>query len=475
MQPDNLNLHHVESLWWLAREPYLNQHGVASTNFLPTSNQVSQVLVPSRTFSLWERTCFVLVIHLLVASSSIPLPKSSSFRLLYRQPSVHMAGGKQPGHIWPQGPRFNDPKRPKLSAADKRAVSYQVPLNFVATEEMVFCPFHGGELEGSELRCSKCRKGYVYRRVVPAACDLVLVDSKKWMVWWRKKIFAKIDPPFHGQVKYTSEPHVDVMVVWRLCSQDLDGASFRTSAQETNIKILQTTWAVEDFFRFGGVNEEIGYKSCKIGKRGSVVMICPPVEVAHVDSKIQGARVQITFGWCLVSSSGAFRKAEKMPEPAEGWAHVEARARDAAFVMLDCEMPVNPALVAASEGILRVQYPSQEAFDIARMEREDSRINILPRPRVLSDQRLKEKADKAVQASLLNYNPFEGRKGLPSKSIGECLSLCMHRCFVHAFLSSAVHASKIFDGLDFVYMRRVSFFNMIFQFVCNAGKWVSTI
>jgi hypothetical protein len=57
------------------------------------------------------------------------------------------------------------------------------------------------ELQGEELKCSVCRKGFVDRRVVHAgASGLVLVEAKKWLEWWRRVIFRRIDPPYHSQV-----------------------------------------------------------------------------------------------------------------------------------------------------------------------------------------------------------------------------------------------------------------------------------
>jgi hypothetical protein len=90
-----------------------------------------------------------------------------------------MAGGERRR---PAKPRFANSKRPKLLAAEKRAVTLQVPPNFISTEDLSFCPFHGKELQGEELKCSVCRKGFVDRRVVHAgASGLVLVKAKKWL------------------------------------------------------------------------------------------------------------------------------------------------------------------------------------------------------------------------------------------------------------------------------------------------------
>lgn len=87
-----------------------------------------------------------------------------------------------------------------------------------------------------------------------------------------------------------------------------------------------------------------------------------------------------------------------MPVPAEGWAHVEARIRDAAFYMHDAEMPVNAELVKASKAFLRAKYASQEAFQNARERREEARRNIVPaRPSV---EALLQRHEKAVQADL---------------------------------------------------------------------------
>jgi hypothetical protein len=111
-------------------------------------------------------------------------------------------------------------------------------------------------------------------------------------------------------------------------------------------------------------------------------MIVPPVEVSHQDSKSTGAKVYITFGWITLTDMNSIVRAEGMPEPAEGWEHVETRLRDLAFNMRACDMPVNSALVKASEITLRAKYASVAAFEAARASREGNRVHfIMPRPK----------------------------------------------------------------------------------------------
>jgi hypothetical protein len=110
-------------------------------------------------------------------------------------------------------------------------------------------------------------------------------------------------------------------------------------------------------------------------------MIVPPVEAVHIDSPVAGSRVQFTFGWVSMSEGGIISHAENVPEPAEGWQHVDARVRDHAYEMLECEWGVSSSIVDRSEAFLLAQYPDKEACRVARMERaEADRHYILPRP-----------------------------------------------------------------------------------------------
>jgi hypothetical protein len=197
-----------------------------------------------------------------------------------------------------------------------------------------------------------------------------------------------------------------------------------TAARETNIRYLETTWAVEKFCKFDQICPDLGMGSGKVLPKGEVCMIVPPVEVADNDSKSIEAKVYITFGWITLTDMDTVLKAEDMPVPAEGWAHVEARLRDLAFKMRLCDMLVDEALVKASEQTLQSKYPSAEAFHAARAEREASRVHVLmPRPVVakppLTAEQQVEKARKQQVAASQLYNPYEAKKrpSNPSKSL----------------------------------------------------------
>jgi hypothetical protein len=158
---------------------------------------------------------------------------------------------------------------------------------------------------------------------------------------------------------------------------------------------------VEDFCRFNLENEDKGFGAAKLFGSGEIVMVCPPVEVTHTDSPVAGSKVHFKFGWVSMTIKGLINHAEHMPEPAEGWAHVNARVRDHAYNMLDVEMGVDPEMVALSEAILCSEYDSADAFFEARVERNESEAHyILPRP---------EKALASPEAAL----PFAGEYYVP--------------------------------------------------------------
>jgi hypothetical protein len=56
-----------------------------------------------------------------------------------------------------------------------------------------------------------------------------------------------------------------------------------------------------------------------------------------------------------MSEGGIISHTENMPEPAEGWQHVDARVRDHAYEMLECEWAVSPSMVATSEALHRTK------------------------------------------------------------------------------------------------------------------------
>jgi hypothetical protein len=367
------------------------------------------------------------------------------------QAALSMAGGERKR---PRSPRFADRKRPpseqNKTALELRGERLQVPPCFVSNDEMVFCPFHGRKLEGEGLKCPTCRRGYVDRRVVYTPGSLIAVDYRAWLKHWRRVLFRRMKPPFHSHVRYLSEPHVDIQVIWHACRQDKDGISFSmASGSETNAKVVETTWAVEDFCSFGVF--ENGYLSAKLTESGDVLMVVPPVEVAHVKSNVTGQKCRIEFGWVLLTSGGTFNKAENMPEPAQGWEHVEARARDVAAGMLVFQNGIDPEMVARSEAILRLKYDSDEAFLRARQSREDNRQNVLP-PHIHSAAELEssrqavedERLEKACQVARFYgeqpelWDQVQG-VSIPMKHtrtslvlVSTCILSCM--CMLHCYV-----------------------------------------
>ncbi|GAQ92991.1 hypothetical protein KFL_012380010 [Klebsormidium nitens] len=115
--------------------------------------------------------------------------------------------------------------------------------------------------------------------------------------------------------------------------------------------------------------------------RGEIFMVVPPVEVSHIESKLTGARVIITFAWIQLTAAGTIIWPEGAEDPAQGRPHVEARLRDIAWDMSDCEYELADGLLENSENRLRTAYQTQEAFDQARDERDLDRTHVLPQPK----------------------------------------------------------------------------------------------
>jgi hypothetical protein len=258
------------------------------------------------------------------------------------------------GHKKKEEGRFADPKRRKLSQVEQEEAArerYQVPANIVSSQELIYCPCHAKELVGDELKCPICRKGFAERRVikVPPNAFAVVIDSRLYAAAWCRKLWARLSSTYHGGVLYITKAHIDFFVFHQTFRHELQGESYWTSARETNIRYLETTWAVEKFCKFDRVSLEVRMGSGKILAKGEICMIVPPVEVQHQGSKSTGSKVYITFGWITPTDINTIVEAEDMPEPAEGRAHVEARLRDLAVIMRECDMPVGEALVKASQ------------------------------------------------------------------------------------------------------------------------------
>jgi hypothetical protein len=108
-----------------------------------------------------------------------------------------MVGGERKR---PLTPRFADRKRPPneqgKTALELKEERLQVLPCFVSNDDMVFCPFHGRELEGERLKCPTCRRGYVDRQVVYTPGTLIAVDHRQWLKHWRCVLFRRMNPRF---------------------------------------------------------------------------------------------------------------------------------------------------------------------------------------------------------------------------------------------------------------------------------------
>jgi hypothetical protein len=204
---------------------------------------------------------------------------------------------------------------------------------------------------------------------------------------WRRKHFWRLTYTCHCKVKISTDPPVPLSVFETVFSEDWPEAAWKISAGvKIHIRLLETTRAVENFCRFQIIDESRGFGAAKLFSSGEIVMVVPPLEVVHVDSPTVGARVHFTFGWVSMSEGGLISHAENMPEPAEGWAHVDARVRDHAYEMLACEWDINPVMVENSEAFLLAQYPDEDTCQVARMERAEAKGHyILPRPQIQNE------------------------------------------------------------------------------------------
>jgi hypothetical protein len=171
-----------------------------------------------------------------------------------------MVGGDR-GHKRREEGRFADPKRRRLTQVEREDAAkerYQVPSNIVSSKELVFCPWHGKVLVGEELRCPSCRKGFLEGRVIKCAPDshAVVVDDRLYAAAWRGKLWGRLMSTYHAGVLYITEAHIEFFVFHKIFRNELQGESYRTSAKETNIKYLDTTWAVENFCKFDRVSPD---------------------------------------------------------------------------------------------------------------------------------------------------------------------------------------------------------------------------
>jgi hypothetical protein len=285
--------------------------------------------------------------------------------------------------------RFNDRKKPKerVTKDESKALALKKEgfcMRLDKGESFLHCPRDGSKLKGKNAKCPKCAVEWAAKFISTAGPSIHchLVDSREYHAFWRKKFYWRLSFTFHTGVTFTTDPPSPFSVYDAVFALDYQEAAYRTgSGVRTHIRILETTRAVEDFCRFNLENESKGSGAAKLFGSGEIVMVCPPVEVTHIESPVSGSKVHFKFGWVSMTARGLINHAENMPEPAEGWAHVDARVRDHAFNMLDCELDVSLDMVICSEAQLRSQYESDKAFLDARSERENRDAHyIMPRP-----------------------------------------------------------------------------------------------
>jgi hypothetical protein len=346
-----------------------------------------------------------------------------------------MAGGEKERKGKRKEPRFADRPRPKKTKAELKALAdHRQGLYLTETpgKDFGFCPFDGKKLEGALKQCPKCHVRYSDSCLSEGgpgkfAC---LYDARDIESFWRRKIFWRLSATNSG-VLWSTQPFVPLSAFKAVFSEDWDEMAVKTATVETHVKVLETTRAVEEFCGFTLVNEKRGSRPCKLLATGEVLVVVPPIEVTHTFGKASGARVHFVYGWVQMTISGDISKAEDMLEPAQGWEFVEGWIRDQVVNMQDCEMAVSPEMVAASEQILRSQYPSLEACEKARADRsmvDEHYIMPRPGPRPHAEKRRKQAA--AMHAGGLD----DGFYPIPNDEdeLGEYLSLLLLQCIVIA-------------------------------------------
>jgi hypothetical protein len=338
-----------------------------------------------------------------------------------------MVGGERERKGKKKESRFNDRKRPKpFQAESKRLAEKREGLGVVTGIVLLLSSvFWMGsrKLAGRLFKCPKCLETWAGKFLSYGGPNenAILVDSgvRAFLQFWRRKIFWRMTPPFHVWVVWTSQSPVPIRAFEVISKEDRLEDLYKTSAVVTTIKTLETTRAVEDFLRFNTVNADKGYGAGKLPASGSVLVVVPPIEVVHTDSKLTGSRVTITYGWVILTIKGTIVKADSMQEPAQGWDHVEKRVRDTAVRMLEGELDVPGELISASEALLLSQYGGNEnLMYAARVEREEDGAHcirtserktkaivpryhsqaVLPEPEILEDSGAQE------------YNPYEAYK-----------------------------------------------------------------
>jgi hypothetical protein len=313
--------------------------------------------------------------------------------------------------------RFNDRKRPKPTQDELKSLQARREGMIMVSERgssYKYCPCDGEKLVGRYLKCPKCLEEFVGKIISDGGPSMyaVLVDAREFATFWRRKLLWKLVPPFHAWVVWTTQPPVPVAAFQAIISKAWTEDEWKTSAVKTIVKKLETTWAVEEFCQFESVNPSTGLRAGKLLASGSIMVIVPPLEVVHTESKVAGSKVSLTFGWVLLTSRGNISKAESMDVPPQGWDHVEARVRDIASRMRDFKLDVSPDLIKASEAKLLAKYgDDKKEFLEARAEREMDRsyhiLRLKKESRALAEPKATIVLGEDCEVMAEDFNPYE--------------------------------------------------------------------
>jgi hypothetical protein len=243
----------------------------------------------------------------------------------------------------------------------------------------------------------------------------VLVDARHYGLEWREKFYWRLTSTEHCEVLWTALAPIHLKIFLAVFSEDWDEDAFATAAVTKHVKLLETTKAVESFCRFAGVNQEKGLGAAKLLPTGEIAMVVPPLYATHVGSEKAGDRVDFEFSWVRMNVHGEINVAEHAPEPQEGWEHVEARVRDHAVNMNTCRLKVSEDMVKASEAKLLAKYENEDAFALARKQRESNKAHfVLPRPKAKSKAPISLPPPPSAVLPFgepnSEYNPYEAFK-----------------------------------------------------------------
>jgi hypothetical protein len=96
-----------------------------------------------------------------------------------------------------------------------------------------------------------------------------LVDLRDYLLFWRKKLYWRLTMTYHSGVKFAIDPPNPFTVFDTVFAIDLQEAAWKTcSGLQTNVRILETTRAVEHFCSFNLAKEDKGLVAAKLFPSG---------------------------------------------------------------------------------------------------------------------------------------------------------------------------------------------------------------